>query len=231
MCKTPNCTAKSYNSKRTLYFKNGSIFAHHVQTSMDLIVCVILCFVLMLPPSTAALIVGFGISKDTIGHIYTHIRLACQHYNNKRHRRPLGGCVQPGDPLFKHAVQWEGKHRLVVEYDESKLVCVCVCACVCATYSSPYAARHYHTHTHTHTRAVCLKRNRWAKRKALARHVANGGSNRAIWQFSHLEQWAIGAIDRSTDKVILDMLPDGGRRHINSVTGVCVCVCEPYAWT
>jgi hypothetical protein len=114
-----------------------------------------------------------------------------------------------------------------------KCVCVCVCVCVCGVpnliyfYLSPPPA---HTHTHI-THAVCLKRNRWAKRRALAAHVANGGQNKAMWQFSHLEQWAIGAYCRATDKVILDMLPDGGRRHINSVTGVCLraraCVC---AW-
>jgi hypothetical protein len=130
MCKTRGCTAKSYNYKRTLNFKRGSIFAHHTQTNMDLIVSLIVCFMLMLPPNVAALIVGFGISADTVGRVYGHIRKACQYYNNTHHRTALGGYARPGDQLFKHAVLLEGHYRLVVEYDESKSVCVCVCVCV-----------------------------------------------------------------------------------------------------
>ncbi len=54
----------------------------------------------------------------------------------------------------------------------------------------------------------------------LKQHVeANGGQRQMnLWQFSYVEQWAIGAIDRATDRVILDMLPDGGRRNINAHT-------------
>jgi hypothetical protein len=120
MCRTPECTAKSYNSKKTIHFKRGSIFEKHWCTKMDLIVLAIWCFVVMLPPSVAALQIGGGLSADTIGKIYCTIRLACQAYNNRHYRKRLGGTVMPGDPRFRHAVNLNGRHRVVVEYDESE---------------------------------------------------------------------------------------------------------------
>ena len=129
MCKTIGCPAKSYNSKRTLHFKRGSIFEYFWSQDMDLIVCAIFCFVLMLPPSTAALLIGHGISADTVGRVYSYVRRACQLYNNKHHRGKLGGTVVPTDSRFPHAVNVGGRYRVVVEYDERRCVCDCVCAC------------------------------------------------------------------------------------------------------
>ena len=123
---------------------------------------VIFTFILIVPPSTATLIIGCGLSADSMGKTYAHIRLACQRHNHTNYRHKLGGEVMPRDPRFNHAVNLAGRYRLVVEYDESTwCVCVCVCGYVPSLSLSP---PHTHTHTHTHTHAVCLKRNRWACR-------------------------------------------------------------------
>ena len=59
---------------------------------------------------------------------------------------------------------------------------------------------------------MCLKRNSWLKRRYRQQF---GGK---ISRYAFLEQWAIGGIDRATNRVILAMLPGGGRKNINSET-------------
>jgi len=68
-----------------------------------------------------------------------------------------------------------------------------------------------HTLHTPHTRTtVCLKRNKSLKSELASRHGDK------VWNHTDVEQWAIGAIDRSTDTVRIEVLPAGGRKRINA---------------
>ena len=127
-CRTLECRIK-HDYKAHLFFKWQSIFEWFTQMEMTAIVLVIFCYCLQMMPSTTELVVSAYISRKTVGAIYKRVRLAVQAYNNKHHRKRLGGPASEDDV---HGVRLEGEteSRRVVEYDESEL-CVCVCACVC----------------------------------------------------------------------------------------------------
>ena len=58
--------------------------------------------------------------------------------------------------------------------------------------------------------AVCIKTNKAAKCRLLAEF---GGR---IGQYNYVEQWLMGAKCKVTGRVIIDVLPEGGRKFINS---------------
>ena len=125
-CGRDECRKKENDSRRTLFFKNNTIFNLHTHLDMLTIVLVIYCFVVQMSPVATCAVVGGRLSASSVCRIFKHCRRACAWYFRTRQWRKLGGEAVPGGPHADAAVFHDGKLRHVVEFDERRCVCVCV---------------------------------------------------------------------------------------------------------
>ena len=113
-CKQTLCS-RIQKGRRTIFFKQNTIFENFAFTDMVTIVMLIFCFSVMCPAVTASVIVGRSISTVQVARVYDYLRQAVAGYNRKHHRGKMGGLAEVNESA---AVNDGSGIRNVLEYDE-----------------------------------------------------------------------------------------------------------------